>query len=124
MNTPIEEDPRFDRLPKWAKDRFRARDERIIRLEQELTAVRALLNADVPEDAAVVVNPYSVNRRRLMIEGETPIEFRYKPERDPKYWSYFHVSLRDDHRLVVHGSSGVVVKPQSGNSVEIVLEGR
>jgi hypothetical protein len=123
MNAPIEEDPRFERLPKWVKDHLRARGERIIRLEQELAAVRALLNEDVPENTPVVVDPFSVNRRRLAVDEHTPIEFRYKPERFPDWWSYFHVTLQGQ-RLSIHTSSGLVVKPSSGNSIEIYLEDR
>jgi hypothetical protein len=124
VNAQIADDPRFERLPKWAKERFRSKDETIQRLLDELATVRALINEDVPEDAPVVVDPYSKNRRRLMTDGETPVEFRFKPERHPEWWAYFHVSLRDDHRLTVHGSSGLVIKPSSGNSIEIVLEER
>jgi hypothetical protein len=124
MNAPIEEDPRFERLPKWVKDHLRARGERIIRLEQELAATRALLNDDVPEDAPVVIDPHSKNRRRLAVDQWTPIEFRYKPERHPDWWSYFHVTLREDNRLTVHGSDGLMIKPQSGNSAEIIVEDR
>jgi hypothetical protein len=123
MNAPVTEDPRFERLPKWVKDRLRARDERIQRLEDELAATRALLNEDVSEDAAVVVDPFSVNRRLLEIDAYTPIEFRFKGKKRPDYWSYFHVTLRD-RELTVHASGGLVVKPQSGNSIEISLEDR
>jgi hypothetical protein len=124
VNTPIEEDPRFERLPKWVKDRLRARGERIIRLEQELASVRALLNNDVAENAPVVVDPHSVNRRRLAVDQWTPIEFRYKPERHPDWWSYFHVTLQEDNRLTVHGSSSLLLHPKSGNSIEISLNDR
>lgn len=124
MNVPIEEDPRFERLPKWVKDRLRARGERIIRLEQELAATRALLNEGVAEDAPVVVDPYSKNRRLLALDKYTPVEFRFKPAHDPEYWSYFHVTLDEDNRLSVHGSSGLVIQPSSGNAVHVGVVGR
>jgi hypothetical protein len=123
MNAPVTDDPRFDRLPKWVKDRLRARDERIERLEAELATTRALLSKDVSEDSPVVVDPFSANRRLLELDEHTPIEFRFKGEKHPDYWSYFHVTLRDRY-LSVHASSGLVVKPQSGNSIEISLEER
>jgi hypothetical protein len=117
VNAPIEEDPRFERLPKWVKDRLRARGERIIRLEQELAAARALLN-EGPEDATVVVDPYSANRQPL--HGEPTIEFRYKPGND-RFWTYFLVRLEEDRRLEVHASASIAVHPSSGNSVKIEI---
>jgi hypothetical protein len=120
MNAPVEEDPRFERLPKWAKDRLRARDERVARLEQELATARALLN-EGPEDATVVIDPYSANRQPL--HGDPTIEFRWKREGE-KFWTYFLVRLEEDRRLEVHASSSLVIHPSSGNAVRAEVTGR
>lgn len=109
------EDPRFERLPKWAQQQLLSRGERIIRLENELAQARALLNAG-PEDGPVVIDPDSANKR--LLAERTPVEFRYKPEGD-RFWSYFQVRLADDNRLEVHASSGIAVYPSSGNAASI-----
>jgi hypothetical protein len=120
VNAPVEEDPRFERLPKWIKSHLLARGERIIRLEQELAAARSLLN-EGPEDAAVVVDPYSANRQPL--HGNPTIEFRWKPKGE-KFWSYFLVRLEEDRRLEIHASSSLVIHPSSGNAVRAEVVGR
>jgi hypothetical protein len=114
------EDPRFERLPKWVKDRVRAKDERIARLEQELATARELLN-EGPEDAAVVIDPYSANRRHL--HGNPTIEFRWKRDGE-RFWSYFLVRLEEDRRLEIHASSSLVIHPSSGNAVRAEVVGR
>ncbi|MDX3260793.1 hypothetical protein PV336_16350 [Streptomyces sp. MI02-2A] len=119
-----EEDSRFDRLPKWAKELFYSKDMEIQRLKQELDATRDLLNVDAPDEASVVADPYSANRRYIKLPEETPIEFRYRPEKHPDWWSYFHVSLREDNRLSIHGSSGMVIRPRQSNGIDIYLEDR
>jgi hypothetical protein len=120
MNAPVTDDPRFERLPKWAKDRFAARDEKIARLEQELATARALLN-EGPEDATVRIDPYSANRRAL--HGNPTIEFRWKQPGE-KFWTYFLVRLEEDRRLEVHASSSLVIYPSSGNAVRAEVVGR
>lgn len=120
MNAPVDEDPRFERLPKWARDRFRARDERIRRLEDEVATARALLN-EGPEDATVVIDPYSANRKPM--HGSPTVEFRWKGEGE-RCWSYFMVRLEDDRRLEVHASSHLVIHPSSGNAVQAEVVGR
>jgi hypothetical protein len=114
------EDPRFERLPKWVKDRVRAKDEKIQRLEQELASARALLNSG-PEDASVRIDPYSANRQPL--HGNPTIEFRWRPEGE-RFWSYFLVRLEEDRRLEIHASSSLVIHPSSGNAVRAEVVGR
>lgn len=120
MNTPMTEDPRFERLPKWVKDRVRAKDEKIARLEQELATARELLN-EGPEDATVRIDPYSANRRHL--HGNPTVEFRWKAPGE-KFWSYFLVRLEEDRRLEVHASSSVAIHPSSGNAIRAEVVGR
>jgi hypothetical protein len=115
------DDPRFERLPKWAQQKARAKDEAIGRLTRELEVARGLLN-DGADDAHVVVNPYSENRRQ--VDGNPMVEFRYKPEDDPKYWRYFLVHLMDDNRLEIHASASIVIHPSSGNAVKVEVAGR
>lgn len=114
------EDPRFERLPKWVRDRVRAKDEKIRRLEQELAAARALLN-EGPDDATVVIDPYSANRQPL--HGNPTIEFRWKQPGE-KFWTYFLVRLEEDRRLEIHASSSLVIHPSSGNAVRTEVVGR
>jgi hypothetical protein len=120
MNTPLTEDPRFERLPKWVKDRVRAKDEKIRHLEQELATARALLNSG-PEDASVRVDPYSANRQPL--PGNPTVEFRWKREGE-RFWTYYLVRLMEDNRLEVHASAGIVIHPSSGNAVKVEVVGR
>jgi hypothetical protein len=120
MSTPIEEDPRFERLPKWVKDGLRDRGEQIVRLEQELARARALLN-EGPEDASVVIDPYSENRQPQ--QGNPTVEFRFKQEHE-KFWTYFLVRLTENHRLDIHASSSVTIHPSSGNAVNVEVVGR
>lgn len=114
-------DSRFDRLPKWAQQELTARGERIIRLEQELATARGLINTG-PDDSEVVIDPYSANRRQ--VPDRPQVEFRYKPEGDPRWWRYFLVRLTSDNQLEVHASSGLVIHPSSGNAVTIEVLGR
>jgi hypothetical protein len=120
MNAPVTDDPRFERLPKWAKDRFAARDERIQRLERELATARSLLN-DGPEDANVIVDPYGENRQPMF--DRPTVSFKYRAEGE-RFDRYFLVRLMEDNRLEVHASSSIVIHPSSGNAVKVEVVGR
>jgi hypothetical protein len=120
VNAPVTDDPRFERLPKWVKDRLRARDDRIQRLEQELATARKLLN-DGPEDANVIVDPYGDNRQPLFDRPTVAFQFRAEGER---YERYYLVRLMEDNRLEVHASAGIVIHPSSGNAVKVEVRER
>lgn len=115
----LSQDQRFGNQPRWMQSGVLSLEERVRHLEGELAAARALLNSG-PEDATVVVDPYSENRQPL--NGNPTIEFRWKAEGE-KFWTYFLVRLEEDRRLEVHASSSLAVHPSSQNSVKVkVLE--
>ncbi|MFF1701226.1 hypothetical protein [Streptomyces sp. NPDC058252] len=119
MNTPMTEDLRFERLPRWVQSGVRSLEERVRSLEQELATARALLN-DGPEDANVVVDPYSDNRQPLFDRPTVAFQFKAEGER---FERYFLVRLMDDNLLEIHASSSIVLHPRSGNAVHVeVLE--
>jgi hypothetical protein len=116
----LSQDERFDKQPRWVQSGVLALEEKVRRLEQELATARELLN-EGPEDASVVVAPYSDNRQP--VPGNPMVEFRYKQD-GQKFWSYFLVHLMDDNLLEIHASSSIVLHPRSGNAVHVEVVGR
>jgi hypothetical protein len=116
----ISEDERFGKQPRWVQSGVLSLEERVRRLEGELATARALLN-EGPEDAAVVLDPYSDNRQP--VPGNPTVAFQWKVPGE-KFWTYFLVRLMEDKRLEVHASSSVVIHPSSGNAVKVEVVGR
>jgi hypothetical protein len=116
----ISEDERFGKQPRWVQSGVLSLEERVRRLESELATARALLN-EGPEDASVVIDPYSENRQSQ--PGNPTVEFRFKQEHE-KFWTYFLVRLAENHRLDIHASSSVTIHPSSGNAVNVEVVGR
>lgn len=113
-------DERFGKQPRWVQSGVLSLEERVRRLEGELATARALLNAG-PEDASVIVDPYSDNRQP--VPGNPTVEFRYK-QGDEKFWTYFLLRLMEDNRLEIHASSSIAIHPSSGNAVKVEVVGR